>query len=227
MTEMSPVFPSDNPFRVRRVKPGAIPYQFVDPEIQQDDLVRRIITPDTGPKLTGPKLIVGPHGSGKTTLLHQLVPRIRQHWGTEIWVTLSSDLSPGENQNLLRRSMGTANHHRHRDPWLVIDGIEQLGRLNGWLLTRFLRRSGTRCLATSHRRILGWDHCFATRLNSELIQRLCDQLLADADPSLRQKVFKNLSSRDLHTTTDLRALWFELYDLVADFEAQDRTTAVR
>jgi hypothetical protein len=49
-----------------------------------------------------------------------------------------------------------------------------------------------------------------------LIQSLADRLLEDASPSVVEIVSRELKCRDLQACTNVRDLWFELYDIVQD-----------
>src|SRR5262245_62831976 len=97
-----------NPFSTRFVRPGAIPYQFVDGAD-----VAALATRLEGQGWWGQ--IVGPHGSGKSTLLATLLPELRRRRRVVV-VELHADR---------RRFLELA---WSREPTLlVVDGHEQLG----------------------------------------------------------------------------------------------------
>ncbi len=58
----APIFPAENPFCTRRIRPGALPY-FFPPGASIETILQRF------QDFAGWGEIVGPHGSGKSTLL--------------------------------------------------------------------------------------------------------------------------------------------------------------
>ena len=178
-------------------------------------------------------LIVGPHGSGKTTLLYSLMPflvaafqidghaRVRRmqltmplvdsFWSryrhardsARVVVDCLSGLPPGS--------------------LLVIDGVEQLRSSDLRSLLRKLRRRDVLLLATSHAKVDGLSVLHQTVVDVMLIQSLAARLLEDASPSVVDLVSRELQCRNLNARTNVRDLWFELYDIVQDELLVDST----
>lgn len=88
--------------------------------------------------------VVGPKGSGKTTLLEDLAARLEAAAWRVHWVRLSSDhhaIDAKHARELWRLGRGDA---------LLIDGAEQLGRWEWWILRQRTRRAGA-LVVTTHR----------------------------------------------------------------------------
>ncbi len=96
----------------------------------------------------------------------------------------------------------------------VIDGAEQISIWQRSKLLRLSRSVGYAILATSHRPLLGMDVLYRTGLDAKLIHGLTRQLLAEAPPEIEALVLEQLARRDLGRVSNLRELWFELYDVV-------------
>jgi energy-coupling factor transporter ATP-binding protein EcfA2 len=177
-------------------------------------------------KSTGCGLIVGPHGSGKTTLLYTLMPFL-------ISAFQSDGLAQVRRMQLTTPLVNTAwTRFRHAresvhaavdclralEPGslLVIDGVEQLRSRDLRSLLRKSQRRDVFLLATSHARVAGLSILHQTTVDVMLIQMLADRLLEDASPSVVEIVSRELQGRDLDECTNVRDLWFELYDIVQD-----------
>lgn len=171
-------------------------------------------------------LIVGPHGSGKTTLLYALMPFIVSAFegdGPERVrrMQLTMPLCAGKLSRFkhARKSLKAAfDCLRGLSPGslLVIDGIEQLSIGGLKSLLRALRRQGVLFLATSHSGLAGLSILHRTAVDVMLIQSLADRLLENATPAVVEIVSRELQCRDLNACTNVRDLWFELYDIVQD-----------
>ena len=97
---------------------------------------------------------------------------------------------------------------------LVVDGAEQLWRPGlAWLLRRAKRR-GQAVLATSHWPVRGMTVLHKTEVTSALVFSLTESLLAEASPKVAKIVRTELGRQDWSTLTNVRDLWFELYDVV-------------
>lgn len=207
-----------NPFCTRFVRPGVIPYRFesgsADKADQAEKIVRRLIATRRG-------LIVGPHGTGKSTLLMTLMPRLRETFADVELVSLHAPPPQASWIARLRHRRGLArrvlerSHSATPGGVVVVDGIEQLGRLGTRTLHRIAERRRLGVLATSHRDIRRWTTLFRTRLHPALVSRLTDSLLAGSTDAVADAVRASLVARDLATVHNLREFWFELYD-VAD-----------
>ncbi|MAI69660.1 MAG: hypothetical protein CMM01_01935 [Rhodopirellula sp.] len=171
-------------------------------------------------------LIVGPHGSGKTTLLYTLMPflvAVFQGDGLRqvrrMQLTMPFDNGMWSRFRHARGSVQAAEQClRSLQPGslLVIDGVEQISTRGLRSLVRKSRRRDIFLLATSHVRVVGLSVLHHTEVDVMLIHSLADRLLEDASPLVVEVVSRELECRDLNACTNLRDLWFELYDIVQD-----------
>ncbi len=171
-------------------------------------------------------LIVGPHGSGKTTLLYTLMPFLSSVFQSDglAQVRRMQFTMPLVNTLWSRFRHARESFHAALDclrdlqsgSLLVIDGVEQLRNRDLRSLVRKVRRRDVFLLATSHTKVAGIRVLHQTAVDVMLIQSLADRLLEDASPSMVEIVFRELQCRDLNGCTNVRDLWFELYDIVQD-----------
>jgi ABC-type cobalamin/Fe3+-siderophores transport system ATPase subunit len=171
-------------------------------------------------------LIVGPHGSGKTTLLYTLKPFLASVFQSDglVQVRRLQFTMPLDHTrwSLFRHARESANAVvdclRGLQPGslLVIDGVEQLKSRHLRSLLRESRSRNVFLLATSHTRVAGFSVLHQTVVDVMLIQSLAERLLEDASPSVVEIVSRELQCRDLNACTNVRDLWFELYDIVQD-----------
>ena len=169
-------------------------------------------------------LIVGPHGSGKTTLLYTLLPHLTSAFEEKgrgkvrvIQLTMPLKGSVWTRVKHARNSARVAMDclcDLPRGSLLVIDGVEQLAVRNLRRLTRVVRKRGLFLLATSHTNLARIAVLHETAVDVMLIRSLADRLLAGAPCSVGQIVSAELEQRDLSRRTNVRDLWFELYDIV-------------
>jgi energy-coupling factor transporter ATP-binding protein EcfA2 len=169
-------------------------------------------------------LIVGPHGSGKTTLLYTLLPHLASAFGEE-W---HGELRVLQLTMPLTNSLWTRVKHARdsarvtvdclgvlpRESLLVIDGVEQLALRDLKRIARMVRKRGLFLLATSHTNLARIAVLHETAVDVMLIRSLADRLLAGAPGAVSQIVLTELERRDLSRLTNVRKLWFELYDIV-------------
>ena len=97
---------------------------------------------------------------------------------------------------------------------LLLEGAEQL---SGRDITRLAARARTRgwCLIlTAHDMLPGIPLLHQTGIEVDLIRTLTRQLLRDSPDEVVQAVQLELAGRDLDRVTNLRELWFDLYDVV-------------
>jgi hypothetical protein len=164
-------------------------------------------------------MIVGAHGSGKTTLLHSLRPMLRDVFSEIKNVQLSAPssvcrLARRQHARRAAKQLYSRQAQLRRGGLLVVDGAEQLWRLDlAWLLRKAKRR-GQAVLATSHRPVLGMTILHETKVTRGLVSSLTESLLAEASPRVAKIVRAELSRQDWSTLTNVRDLWFELYDVV-------------
>ena len=171
-------------------------------------------------------LIVGPHGSGKTTLLYSLVPYLADAFeGDGIAQVRQVQLTmPLVNDFWSRFKHARDSIHTlevcllglSSGSLLIIDGVEQVTRRGLRRLLRKARRRGVFLLATSHHRVAGLSVLHQTAVDVMLIRSLVHGLLKNASPEVVEIVSQELECRDLSGLTNVRDLWFELYDIVQD-----------
>lgn len=233
-------FQPSNPFCTRIVRPGAIEYRFdpqedVEPLLDApilDVLIRRICD-------TPFQLIVGPHGSGKSTLIRELVPRLSNHFAKLVEVQLHQpehqhyakpqSLSPDDASTRrwfaaiaerlvhawkMAKWVAAKQREARSEGLLVIDGLEQLSWWSVYRIRRRAKRWGQTVLATSHRQHRGFATLRNTTLNSDQIIALTEWLIASLAESEQTQVRQELDRRSLGPQTNLRDLWFDLYDLI-------------
>ncbi|EMI16687.1 hypothetical protein RMSM_06384 [Rhodopirellula maiorica SM1] len=230
-------FHASNPFCTRIVRPGAIEYQFeslvaqqVDAEHVFDDLVQRISDAPL-------HLITGPHGSGKSTLIRALVPRLMHRFTKVVEVQLHQPPSQSVSldhvscrrwfaaateRSIHQRKMAQCVAEKQREArtesqhrgLLIIDGLEQLSWWSVAYVRRRAKRWGQTVLATSHRSHRGFATLRDTTLDSNTILELTEWLIASLAESEQTQVRRELLRRALGPQTNLRDLWFDLYDLI-------------
>jgi hypothetical protein len=186
---------AENPFCTRRVRPGAIPFCFAADE-SAAALVERL----RGSAWWGE--IVGPHGSGKSALLATLIPLLAQAGRRPLLVELH------DGQRRLPRGFWHTAELAAAD-LVIVDGYEQLGRLNRFLLKRFCRRRGLGLLATAHASV-GLPGLFRTSVSRPLAAAIVEQLQRGHPPlATSADVAEQLARHH----DDLRETLFALYDL--------------
>jgi energy-coupling factor transporter ATP-binding protein EcfA2 len=207
-----------NPFCTRFVRPGSIEYRFAADGSDENshktlgEIVGRLDQHRAG-------LIVGAHGSGKTTLLHSLGP-----WLSEAFPDIAKvHLFAPPSQRMLdrlqhARRWATIVHGqqaRLRDGGLlIIDGLEQLWHRDLRRLLRKTSRQGQTLLATSHSPLAGMTILHRTHVDGKLVSSLARSLLSDASTKVAEIVDHELQRQDWSRLTNVRDLWFELYDIV-------------
>jgi hypothetical protein len=192
----------NNPFAVRHVRPGALPYLFPQ-GLDAETLVHRFLA------LGRRGSVLGPHGSGKSTLLATLVPALREA-GFALWQATLHDGQqsfPAETfRELCRLPLGNT--------CVVIDGYEQLG----WLARRQVRwlcwRRDWGLLVTSHRPV-GLPVLVRTDVSPAAARRVITCLRPGTQPPSEDE----LSARLRTSGGNLREVLFEMYD---DFERTRR-----
>lgn len=212
-----------NPFATRFTRPGAMHYRFdwsASDTVPAEDVIDRLLTSLVECRAG---LIVGPHGTGKTTLLHTLLPTLGQRFSSVTMLRLGGCVT----SHPLRRW----RHVRHTGQelaseiralssvgcppgLLVIDGAEQLSSWQRRRLLRWSHQGGHAILATSHRPLRGLDILHRTRLDAKLIRGLTMRLIAGASSDVASAVHRELDRRDLERESNLREMWFDLYDVV-------------
>lgn len=213
-----------NPFCTRFVRPGAMTFRFHesrwgDESDESSLLVDRLIAQRFG-------LVIGPHGSGKSTLLRTLTPVLRDRFPAVVEVQTHSCSGSQLHQQL--------RHYRHNasavlrqqsrlqpEGLLIVDGMEQIDFLHRARVLRIAKRNRQFVLGTSHRPMRPFAPIFETSLTATLVDRLTGSLLANAPEPVRERVFAELQNRDLTGLSNLRELWFALYDIAAEVSGNE------
>jgi hypothetical protein len=190
------VFPSrhSNPFATCWTRPGALSFRFADGENAQQ-LVERL----SGQGWWGE--IVGPHGSGKSTLLAALEPSLVAVGRCVHTVVLRA-----------------SQHHLPRGflSWalsspaalVIVDGYEQLGRLDRAWLKHCCRRAAAGLLVTTH----------ATAGLPTLLRLTPDlSLVRQLAAALSERAATPVTAADVDACfachgSNVREVFFDLYD---------------
>lgn len=216
-------FQLSNPFATERISPSKVTYRFshgvsganpqtVDAHLE--GLLSRLRSSRKG-------MILGPHGTGKSTLLHTFLPKLQRSFRTVAFHHVNNDPTIGLRKRMVER-MRAGKRIRHElqnlpaDGLLVVDGWEQLTTLSRWRIARAAARRKLTLLVTAHHRIPGWTVVHETRSDPKLIRSLAGDLLNDSPFELRKLIETHLKTRSLPPSTNVRDLWFEMYDLVED-----------
>ena len=216
-------FQQTNPFATERISPGKVVYRFshgasgVNPQTidgHLEGLLSQLRSSNKG-------LIVGPHGTGKSTLLQTFLPKLQRSFPTVAFHRVNNDPTLGfrgrwrERIQASKRIRGEMQN-LPAEGLLVVDGWEQLTMLSRWLISQVAHRRKLTLLVTAHHRIPGWNVVHETRSTPKLIRSLAGDLLEDSPYELRKMIDTQLKQRALAPTTNVRDLWFEMYDLVED-----------
>ncbi|TWU43818.1 NACHT domain protein [Novipirellula aureliae] len=205
-----------NPFCTRFVRPGAIPYRFDEAELPgthgADSALDRMTTRVVQVRFS---VIVGPHGSGKSTLLQTLLPNLQTAFCDFAKVHLIASQP-------CQRPIMEASNGLVSGGLLVVDGMEQLATWQRkFLLWRSKRRNHS-ILATAHRPLRGFEILQTTALSAQKIRELTKQRIASMSENTQQMILNELSNRPLGPETNLRELWFDLYDIAERMIALER-----
>ncbi|QDT59704.1 hypothetical protein SV7mr_22130 [Stieleria bergensis] len=169
--------------------------------------------------------VVGAHGTGKSTLLHTLLPRLQDSYQPVVFKQLTNDPRRSWSQRLLQRKRSgqqviTDLRALPTGSMLVIDGWEQMLGFHQRRAVKLSQSKQVALLATSHQPISGFDTLHHSSMSPTLACSLADDLLTDSPYEVRQRVLKEVKGRQITSQTNLRDLWFELYDVVEDAHAQ-------
>lgn len=211
-----------NPFATRFVRPGALAYRF---------------TADDQHGLSSPRLnqlvsqlqrhsiaqIVGPHGSGKTTLIQSLAKvlcnRFPDQFPDVVHLQLHAPSAGGPLSRIPHaiRTSSTVHQQQRRlcsGGLLIVDGAEQLGRMDRLRIGLMARRRQQTLLATSHRPLWGMEVLHKTVVSRDIVYSLTDTLLSKSPSQARQEIESELSRQDWTKLTNVRDLWFDFYDVL-------------
>jgi hypothetical protein len=190
--------PPNNPFASRRVRPGAIPFQFPS-GVDAAELVARLA------RLEWRGAIIGPHGTGKSTLLATLAPELARARRAVRSITLHNG------QRRLPQEF-VATLQIDRDGLVVVDGYEQLSCWSRRRLQRRCRAVGAGLLVTAHGSTT-LPLLFRTAPDLKLAGRIVDRILAA--PEHRTVAIASADVRRAWTKHggNLREVLFDLYDV--------------
>ena len=184
---------ASNPFSTRFIRPGAIPFFFVDFE-SATSIVEKLREQHWWGQ------IVGPHGSGKSTLLETVKPELEAA-GRQI---VAIKLRQGEHRlpPLAKRTLTTTTQ-------LLIDGYEQLSWWSRWRVRLLCRWCGAGLLVTAHMDV-GLPTIFRTQPSQDLVEAVVAQLVGD-DKSLISP--EDIAGAYKTASGNVRETLFRLYDV--------------
>ncbi|OYP37949.1 hypothetical protein [Rhodopirellula sp. MGV] len=216
-------FQIPNPFSTSFIAPTQVRYRFnhgvsgTNPQTIDMHLEGLLATL----KKTRRGVILGPHGTGKSTLLHTFLPKLQQCYPMVAFDQINNDPSVGwigrvkerlrAGQRILKELAGLP-----RDGLLIVDGWEQLYRVSRLRAIRAAAAKKLTLLATSHQRMTGWTTIHETKATQKMVQSLAGDLLEDTPYELRKMVDSHLKKCRVTPKTNVRDLWFEMYDLIED-----------
>jgi len=185
---------SSNPFATRFIRPGALPFLFLD-----GDSAEAIVERLKGQKWWGQ--IIGEHGSGKSTLLATLLPMLEAA-GRRV---VAFKIGPGERgvPSIERSSLSAAS-------LIVVDGYEQLSWWSKWKLRMIIRRADAGLLVTAHADV-GLGTVFQTKPSEAVARAVVEQLTVDAKSRVEGE---QISAAYRETGGNVREMLFRLFDVV-------------
>ena len=185
----------ENPFCSRRIRPGALPFQF-----PEGDDAARLVDRLASNGWWGQ--IVGPHGSGKSALLAALTPVIEQTGRDTRLIELH------DGQRRLPLSLGS-DARVSASTMLLVDGYEQLGRMSRFRLKRTCRRHAAGLLVTAHAPV-GLPDLFRTSPELELALDIVGKLTHGYESCVNSR---DVAQRFSRHGGNLREMLFDLYDV--------------
>lgn len=220
-------YQASNPFSTQSTSPGNVAYRFAPGRSGNSRHAINTGLETLLGKVEGARrcVIVGPHGTGKSTLLQTLLPKLQEAFPKVVFQQLSNDPSLGYFKRVVERIQASKRIRKQlytlpKGGLAVIDGWEQLS----WLARRRIASSaltqGVTLLVTSHRRMPSWTLIHETRISPEMVRSLAMDLLQESPHNIQKLVESQIKSRTVNSQTNVRDLWFELYDVVED--AQQR-----
>ncbi|MCA9139129.1 MAG: ATP-binding protein [Planctomycetales bacterium] len=221
-------FQPTNPFATSFIAPSKVVYRFshgpnaTNPravDTQLEALLAKLRT-------TKRAVIVGPHGTGKSTLVHTFLGKLQRGFPKVAFHQLANDPSIGFFKRW-RQRVSSGKRIRDElaslpsDGLLIVDGWDQLTIPARWRIARSASARKVTLMATSHRYLPGWTLLYETFTTPKLIRSLADDLLNDSPYELRKMIDGHLKTRRLNPKTNVRDLWFEMYDLVEDAHSKE------
>jgi len=153
---------SSNPFATRFIRPGAIPFLFLNGE-SSEVIVERLKTNHWQGQ------IIGEHGSGKSTLVATLVPLIEAA-GRQARIV---KIGPGD-----RRIAAAEMSSLSPTTQLIVDGYEQLSWWSRLIARYRIWLSGAGLLVTAHVDV-GLPTVYETKATEELAVAVVDKLVTE------------------------------------------------
>jgi hypothetical protein len=214
-----------NPFATCWTKPGALAYHFNSGQ-DAEQLIKQLAASEWR------GAILGLHGSGKSTLIETLKPVLLAA-GLEIRTICLRDAQRSLPTKLLtdsfpRGATGSAGGCvpvAHTISWcaprilLIIDGYEQLGRVQRWRLHRRCRRASIGLLVTSHLPT-GLPTLITLAPDLSLVQKLVDSLRKHAPTPITPN---DVAASHASCGSNVRELFFDLYDRHEQLRIGERT----
>jgi hypothetical protein len=189
-----------NPFSTRFTRPGQIPFCF--PEgVDLPQLIEKLARQGWRGQ------IIGPHGSGKSTLLAMLVPSIEAAGRSVVALTL--------HDGCRRLPIAMCDFPAHNG-LLVVDGYEQLGRLQRVWTQFCCWRRGAGLLVTGHDDV-GLPTLVETTSTLALAEGLFARLVPEGDGRV---ALADLKTAFRARRGDLRETFLDLYDLYESRRAE-------
>lgn len=184
---------SSNPFATRFIRPGAIPFLFLDGD-SAEAIVERLKSNNWRGQ------IIGEHGSGKSTLVAALVPLIEAAGRRAVMIKIG----PGE-----RRIVGLQTPSLSPSTQLIIDGYEQLSWWSRLTVRYLIWRTGAGFLVTAHADV-GLPAVYQTKATEEVAAVVVEKLAAAQGISVSRNEIANAYRA---AAGNIRETLFNLFDL--------------
>jgi len=184
---------STNPFATRFIRPGAMPFLFLD-----GDSAEAILSRLKQQNWWGQ--ILGQHGSGKSTLLATLGPLFKAA-GRNV---VALKVGPGERRlpQIDRKTVSPATQ-------IVIDGYEQLSCWSKWKVRRLARSAGAGLLVTAHQDV-GLPTLYETNPSEAVALAVAARLLAEENMQFPPS---EITGAYQAAKGNVRETLFKLYDV--------------
>ena len=232
--------PIYNPFSVRYVQPGAIPFHFdtlllerfraESPDLFRHYLceaisLRQEASTWVGCRLLAERLeqtqfrgqIFGPHGSGKSTLMCSLRPAL-EAIGCRVFTWELHDQQSfltGEFWDEIDQFLRSPDGPRSRQEAnvLFLDGFEQLSFIPRMRLRKYCRDRKMGLVLTTHLPVFGLPILFKTAASLETVRHLVHYLVDDESFTVGEEDVKALYAQN---RGNCRTILFDLYDRFED-----------